>query len=197
MQLSQQVRTTSSRKCGKCSQSLEYGSDLCLTCGEFIKGTVVCNDCNTPTQESTACTGLCRGYAVLLCTPSAGKRTFRSPTPADVQRGLMRSKRLNELRELRASAASSARLLPGGATPLGKGKGKGKGKGRGAPCGGDGIDGRGNGSTGVGMVGFAPWGDEADNEYPDEDEYPEGAYEDYDELEVYHTGASTETQGRI
>jgi hypothetical protein len=130
MQLSQQTKLSSSRKCGKCSLSLEYGLDLCLTCGEFIKGTVVCNDCNTPTQESTACTGLCRGYAALLCTPPAGKqRTFRSPTHDDVQRGIMRSKRLGEIRELRASAASSTRSHPGNAAPTGKGKGKGKGKG--------------------------------------------------------------------
>ena len=40
-QLSQQTKVSSSRRCGKCSLPLEYGSDLCLNCGEFIKGTVV------------------------------------------------------------------------------------------------------------------------------------------------------------
>ncbi len=32
------------------------------------------------------------------------------------------------------------------------------------------------------MVGFTQWGDEVDDEYANEDEYAENAYDDYDEL---------------
>ena len=127
------------RACFKCSSPLMYGSDFCPSCPCFVPGTVFCSLCNAPTQESTARTGLCRGYAVNLCTPKAGQlRAFRStPTPEDFQRAAMRHDRLLELRNLRAPApvASLQTNPPSG----GRGRGKGKG-GNGRRNGGDARD---------------------------------------------------------
>ena len=81
-QLSQEDKP-SGRMCFKCSTPYLYGSDFCINCRIFKDNIWHCITCNAPTQESVARKGLCRGYAVNLCTPLAGQvRTFRSTPTA-------------------------------------------------------------------------------------------------------------------
>ena len=148
-ELSQVDKPLSDRQCISCATPYKYGSDFCDTCRQYKKNTWFCGICDAPTQESWARKGICRGHAVSLCTPPAGKtRTFRTTASADdIKRAVLRSERLAELKQLRSTESPSAPPRP----PQGKGKG---GKGRN----GQRRDGRGDGGAvrGMGAPGGGP-----------------------------------------